>query len=420
MLHLQRCISVFYERRGRLLSEAVDKPMSVPALPSLVDADALASARSVGLRYVRDDIPGITREALKNGFRYLDPGGKPLRDETVLARIKALAIPPAWTEVWICPLENGHIQATGRDAKKRKQYRYHARWRAVRDEAKYDRMINFGKALPAIRKQVDAALALPGLPREKVLATVVHLLQTTMMRVGNEEYARTNQSFGLTTLRNRHVRIDGSRVEFQFRGKSGVKHAIRISDRRLASIIRRTRDLPGQDLFQYVDDDGQRRSIGSADVNDYLRTLTGEDYTAKDFRTWSGTVLAAMALQEFEKFDSEAQAKKNIVRAIESVAKKLGNTPTICRKCYVHPAVLEAYLDGATLEALQQRAQAKLANELQALSPEEAAVLAFLEERLHASAVAAGRKKAAATPVRKTAPKAVSRNGRDSAPSVAR
>lgn len=398
----------------------MDKPMSVPSIPFSIDDDSLASARSVGLRYVRDSMPGITREALKSGFRYLDADGKPLRDEAALARIKALAIPPAWTDVWICPLENGHIQATGRDAKKRKQYRYHPRWHAVRDEAKYDRMINFGKALPGIRKQVDAALALPGLPREKVLATVVHLLQATMMRVGNEEYARSNRSFGLTTLRDRHVKIDGAKVEFQFRGKSGVRHAIRISDQRLARIIKRTRDLPGQDLFQYVDDDGQQRAIGSADVNEYLRTLTGEDFTAKDFRTWSGTILAAMALQEFEKFDSEAQAKKNIVRAIESVAKKLGNTPTICRKCYVHPAVFEAYLDGVMLDALQQRAQAKLTNELRALGPEEAAVLAFLEERLQPPAAQAKKQKINAKPTaRKTRQKAaVSTNGQSAASSA--
>ncbi|MDB5764548.1 MAG: topoisomerase, partial [Herminiimonas sp.] len=350
------------------------------SLPS--GSDAPASARLVGLRYVTDDAPGIVRKALKSGFRYTDADGKPLRDETALARIKSLAIPPAWTDVWICLWENGHIQATGRDAKKRKQYRYHPRWRAVRDEAKYDRMINFGKALPAMRKQIDAALALPGLPREKVLATVVHLLQATMMRVGNEEYARTNQSFGLTTLRDRHVRIAGSAVEFRFRGKSGVQHAVKVSDARLARIIKRTRDLPGQELFQYIGDDGERHAIGSADVNEYLRTLTGEDYTAKDFRTWSGTVLAAIALQQFEKFDSEAQAKKNIVRAIEAVAKKLGNTPTICRKCYVHPAVIESYLDGAMLDVLQQRTQKKLADEIHALSPDEAAVLAFLQARL--------------------------------------
>jgi DNA topoisomerase-1 len=367
--------------------------MSVSFLQPSPDEDAIASARSAGLRYVRDDIPGIAREAVKDGFSYVDPHGKPLRDEPTLARIKSLAIPPAWTDVWICPWANGHIQATGRDAKKRKQYRYHPRWRAVRDEVKYDRMISFGKALPQLREQVDAHLKLPGLPREKVLATVVYLLQATMMRVGNEEYARANRSFGLTTLRDRHVKIDGSEVEFHFRGKSGVQHAIRIGDPRLARIIRRTRDLPGQELFQYVDDDGTRHAIGSADVNEYLREITGEDYTAKDFRTWSGTVLAAMALQEFEKFDSEAQAKKNIVRAIESVAKKLGNTPTICRKCYVHPAVLEAYLDGAMLEALQYRAQKKLADEIHAFSPEEAAVLAFLQERLHPEAAKARKSK---------------------------
>ncbi|MDB5839052.1 MAG: topoisomerase [Herminiimonas sp.] len=350
------------------------------------DADPLVSARQVGLRYVRDDRPGISRKPAKNGFRYTGPDGKPVHDETTLARIRSLAIPPAWTDVWICPYANGHMQATGRDAKKRKQYRYHPRWRSVRDELKYDRMISFGKALPGLRKQVDASLALPGLPREKVLATIVYLLQATMMRVGNEEYARTNQSFGLTTLRDRHVRIDGSAVEFQFRGKSGVRHAIKLSDARVARIIKRVRDLPGQELFQYLDDNGERHSIGSADVNEYIRTHTGEDYTAKDFRTWSGTLLAALALQEFEKFDSEAQAKKNIVQAIESVAKKLGNTPAICRKCYVHPVVIEAYMDGVMLDALQRRAREKMAHELESLSPEEAAVLAFLQERLEPAA----------------------------------
>ncbi len=370
-----------------MLDKATPDPSSQPS----VNADAVISARSVGLRYVRDDVPGIVRETGKDDFRYIDTGGKVLRDEVALARIKALAIPPAWTDVWICPWDNGHIQATGRDAKNRKQYRYHPRWRMVRDETKYDRIVNFGKALPSIRKQVDADLALAGLPKEKVLATVVNLLQATMMRIGNEEYARTNRSFGLTTLRDRHAKIDGAEVEFHFRGKSGVQHAVKVSDRRLARIIRKTRDLPGQELFQYVDDDGGRHAIGSSDVNDYLRTLSGEDYTAKDFRTWSGTVLAAMALQEFEKFDSEAQAKKNIVRAIESVAKQLGNTPSICRKCYVHPAVLDAYLDGEMLDALQQRAQRKLENEIQALSPEEAAVLAFLQARLQPISV--GRRK---------------------------
>lgn len=344
--------------------------------------DPPAVARQVGLRYVGDDTPGIARVASGAGFRYVDAHGRALSDETTLARIRSLAIPPAWTDVWICPWENGHIQATGRDARGRKQYRYHPQWRSVRDEVKYERMLGFGKALPAIRQRVDDALRLPGLPREKVLATIVYLLEATMMRVGNEEYARQNKSFGLTTLRDRHARIDGSEVEFRFRGKSGVRHAIRLDDPRLARIVRRMRDLPGQELFQYVDEDGEQRTVGSADVNDYLREITGEDFTAKDFRTWSGTLLAALALQEYERFDSEAQAKKNVVRAIETVAERLGNTPSICRKCYVHPAVIESYMDGTMLHALRERARDEMSNALQALSPEEAAVLALLQERL--------------------------------------
>jgi DNA topoisomerase-1 len=354
------------------------------ATPPLQESPQVA--RQIGLRYVTDNSPGLTRQARSGGFRYLDAGGKEVRDEATLARIRSLVIPPAWTDVWICPWENGHLQATGRDARQRKQYRYHPRWRNVRDEAKYERMISFGQALPAIRAQVDKDLKLPGLPREKVLATIVYLLEATMMRIGNEQYARQNKSFGLTTLRDRHVRIDGSEVEFRFRGKSGVQHAIKVDDARLSRIIRRTRDLPGQELFQYIDDEGEQRSVGSADVNEYLRTVTGEDYTAKDFRTWSGTVLAALALQEYEKFDSEAQAKKNVVRAIESVAEKLGNTPSICRKCYVHPAVIESYLDGTMLQALQQRARQELQEDLHALEPEEAAVVALLQQRLKASA----------------------------------
>ena len=346
------------------------------------NTDPPAAARAAGLRYVHDDRPGILREPVKDGFRYLDAKGEPVEDEATLKRIRSLAIPPAWTDVWICPQANGHLQATGRDARGRKQYRYHPKWREVRDEVKYERMIKFGKALPQIRKEVDRALSLPGLPREKVLATIVYLLEATMMRIGNDEYARENKSYGLTTLRNRHVRIDGSEVEFRFRGKSGVVHDVKVHDRRLARIIQRTRDLPGQDLFQYLDEDGETHTVGSSDVNDYLRTITGEDYTAKDFRTWSGTVLAAMALQEFEAVDSDAQAKKNVVRAIESVAQRLGNTPSVCRKCYVHPAVLDAYLDGTMLEGLRARAEESLVEDLKDLQPEEAAVLAMLERRL--------------------------------------
>jgi DNA topoisomerase-1 len=354
----------------------------LPAAATAAVPDGAAAARSAGLRYVHDYQPGIARRKRGKHFHYLDADGHAVKDADTLARIKSLVIPPAWTDVWICKHPLGHLQATGRDARGRKQYRYHARWRALRDESKYERMLSFGKALPAIRRAVDAALKLPGLPREKVLATIVYLLEATMMRIGNEEYARENKSFGLTTLRDRHVRLDGGKVEFRFRGKSGVQHAVEVHDRRLARIIRSTLDLPGQELFQYVDDDGHPHTVGSADVNEYLQAIAGEDYTAKDFRTWSGTVLAAVALLEYEKFDSAAQAKKNIVQAIESVAKKLGNTPTICRKCYVHPAVLESYLDGTMLEALRRRAKEELAEDLHSLRPEEAAVLALLQHRL--------------------------------------
>jgi DNA topoisomerase I len=344
------------------------------------NADPPAAARAAGLRYVNDNKPGIRRERADEGFRYIDAEGAPVEDEDVLRRIKSLAVPPAWVDVWICPHENGHLQATGRDARGRKQYRYHPKWREVRDDVKYERMIKFGQALPAIRREVDRALGLPGLPREKVLATIVYLLEHTMMRIGNEEYARTNKSFGLTTLQRRHVRIDGSDVEFRFRGKSGVYHKVHVHDRRLARIIQRTRDLPGQELFEYVDDGGETHTVDSSDVNEYLRSVTGEDYTAKDFRTWSGTVLAALALQQFETFDSQAQAKKNVVQAIEAVAELLGNTPSVCRKCYVHPAVLNSYLEGSVLEVMRERAEEVL--EQHALRPEEEAVLALLQQRL--------------------------------------
>lgn len=378
---------------------------TLDAVDALDTKDSTSAARAAGLRYVHDGRAGIHREAVKDGFRYLDAHGAPVEDETTLARIKGLVIPPAWQDVWICAQANGHLQATGRDARGRKQYRYHPKWRTARDEVKYERMLKFGDALPAIRHEVDRALKLPGLPREKVLATIVYLLEATMMRVGNEEYARTNKSFGLTTLRNRHVKVDGSDVQFSFRGKSGVYHKVKVHDRRLAGIVKRTRDLPGQELFQYIDEDGETHSVDSSDVNDYLRNITGEEYTAKDFRTWSGTVLAALALQEFEKFDSETQAKKNIVRAIESVAEKLGNTPTICRKCYVHPAVLDAYLEGAPLDVMRERTEEKLAEDLHALQPEEAAVLAMLQQRLKHEED----KPRAAAPRKKAAPKAAAK-----------
>lgn len=360
-------------------------PAPTPA-SAIANSEPTVAAKAAGLRYVSDDKPGLRRQRQGDAFVYLDKAGQPVEDEATLARIKALVIPPAWTDVWICASANGHLQATGRDARQRKQYRYHAKWRGVRDEVKYERMLNFGQALPQIRRAVDQALKLPGLPREKVLATIVRLLEVTMMRIGNEEYARTNKSFGLTTLRSRHVKVDGKEIDFKFRGKSGVFHTIHLEDRRLARIIGKTRELPGQDLFQYIDEQGDAHTIDSGDVNDYLRAITGEDYTAKDFRTWSGTVLAALALHEFEKFDSEAQAKKNIVRAIEAVAERLGNTPSICRKCYVHPAVIDAYLDGTVIEALRDATTRELVDDLPTLAPEEAAVLTLLQQRLQKAA----------------------------------
>jgi DNA topoisomerase I len=291
------------------------------------------------------------------------------------------AIPPAWTEVWICPRPNGHIQATGRDDRGRKQYRYHARWRSAKDEAKYGRTLAFGKALAKIRRATRRDLNLPGLSRPKVLATVVRLLETTLIRIGNDEYAQENGSFGLTTMRNRHAKVCGAKLEFRFKGKSGIQHNVELDDPRLARVIRRCQDLPGQELFEYVDDDGEVRDVDSADVNEYLREIAGEEFTAKDFRTWAGTVLAMTALQEFEAFDSKTQAKKNIVRAIESVAKRLGNTPSVCRKCYIHPGILDAYLDGTMLDSLRRRASEEMSH-IHGLSAEESAVLALLQRRL--------------------------------------
>src|SRR5262245_37062069 len=315
--------------------------------------DPLASAKAAGLRYVSDDKPGIQRIRRGNNFVYIGTDGQPIQDEKELQRIKSLAIPPAWTDVWICPIANGHIQATARDAKGRKQYRYHPRWREVRDETKYGRMLAFAQALPVIRRRVEKDLQLPGMPREKILATLVRLLETTFIRVGNEEYARTNNSYGLTTMRNHHVEVSGSTLTFRFRGKSGKYHSIRLTDPRLSRIVKRCQNLPCQDLFQYLDENSEPQSIGSTDVNDYLRYITGEDFTAKDFRTWAGTVLAAKMLVEFDEFESETEAKKNIVEAVQSVANRLGNTPAVCRKCYIHPTILDTYLDRSLRNALK-------------------------------------------------------------------
>lgn len=349
-------------------------------------ADPEDSAREAGLRYLRDDRPGITRKGAGTGFSYRDPAGERITDKRTRSRIKALAIPPAWTDVWISPSPNGHIQATGRDAKGRKQYRYHPKWREVRDANKYEHVLAFGRALPGIRARVDEDLRKPGLPREKVLAAIVRLLETTLIRVGNDEYATHNRSYGLTTMRDRHVEIDGASVTFSYNGKSGVEHEVDLHDRRLANIVKRCQDIPGQELFQYVDADGNRQDVGSDDVNAYLKEISGDDFTAKDFRTWAGTRLAAEALAEFEAFDSDAAAKKNIVAAIERVAGRLRNTTTICRKCYVHPAVIDAYMDGDTVASIQDRAGKELTRNLHALEPEEAAVLMLLHKRLDEAA----------------------------------
>lgn len=356
-------------------SEKAETPCEDVIEPAVV-------AKAAGLCYVSDTSPGIRRKRVGKNFSYIDLNGKPIHDKEELKRIRSLAIPPAWTNVWICPRPNGHIQATGRDAKGRKQYRYHPRWREVRDETKYSRMIAFGEALPRVRSRVAKDLARPGLPHEKVLAAVVWLLDATAIRVGNEEYARENGSYGLTTLRSRHVSISGPKLRFHFRGKGGKEYTVSVENRQLARIVKRCQDLPGHELFQYIDDDGQRYSIESDDVNNYLQEITGQDFTAKDFRTWSGTVFAVVALQELGEFETQTQAKKNVGQAIEVAARRLGNTKTICRKSYVHPEVIDAYLEGSLLTQLSQYQDEKIEQEADGLHPEEVRVLRFLKENL--------------------------------------
>jgi DNA topoisomerase I len=350
--------------------------------PGATPADPREAAESAGLVYVSDEDRGIRRERAGDSFRYYKPSGDPLEDEATLERMRKLAIPPAWTDVWICPKANGHLQATGRDARGRKQYRYHPQFREVRESTKYEHMLEFARALPGIRGRLAEHMALRGLPREKVLATVVHLLETTLIRVGNDDYAKENKSYGLTTLRNPHVKVEGAELRFQFKGKSGKQWRLQVKDRRIAKIIRACQELPGQRLFQYKDEAGEVREVTSADVNAYLREITGRDITAKDFRTWAGTVMAAMALREFEEFDTKASQKKNLKAAIERVASRLGNTPTICRKCYIHPEVLNAYAEGPLLLEMKEQVEDALRGDLAQLKPEEAAVLAMLEARL--------------------------------------
>ena len=344
--------------------------------------DPLTAAKLARLHHTTDNQAGITRHKARSGFDYRDPGGAAVHDPETLQRIKSLVIPPAWSAVWISPDPLGHLQVTGRDQRGRKQYRYHARWRAVRDEAKYGKTLKFARALPSIRARVDADLRRHGLPRERVLAAVVRLLELTLFRIGNSEYARTNRSFGLATLRDRHARVEGSHIHLSFRGKGGSRNETDINDPRLARVVKACRDLPGYELFQYVDDAGERHTVTSTDVNAYLHEISGEEITAKDFRTWAGTNLAALALREFEHIDSDVMRKRAIVRAVEGVAKHLGNTPAVCRRCYIHPEIFEGFLDGTLLATLAEKTRVYLTEEIEGMSAEEAAVVAFLRLRL--------------------------------------
>ena len=365
----------------KLLKVVSDKPTAV----SSEELEPPRSARAAGLRYVSDLSPGVVRRRVGRGFTYIGPSGRRIRNGNELARIQALAIPPAWSNVWICPNARGHIQATGRDARGRKQYRYHPLWREVRSETKYQKIAAFGEALPAIRERVSADLSKEGLPRAKVLAAVIRILDTTLLRIGNQEYARMNDSFGLTTLQDRHVDVTGSELRFRFRGKGGKVHQASVEDRRLARVVKRCLDLPGEELFQYLDDDGEQRSIESGDVNDYLRDISGEEFSTKDFRTWGGTVLAAEALVRRGDFANQTEGKSNVVQAIKDVAEQLNNTPAVCRSSYVHPEVIEAYLDGS-LVGIWRDAEESVKEWIEGLRREEAILLVVLENRLQEKA----------------------------------
>lgn len=342
--------------------------------------EAIDCAREARLRYVSDAAAGISRRRAGRGWRYFSPNGKPLRDEREIARIERLAIPPAWRDVWICPHPNGHIQATGRDQRGRKQYRYHEDWRATRDATKYERMVAFGRALPRIRRRVAADLRRRGLGRDKVLAAMVRLLEATHIRVGNDEYARTNRSYGLSTLRNRHAKVRGARIEFEFTGKSGQRHEIDLRDPRLARVVAGVQDLPGQELFGYVAEDGAVVDVKSDDVNAYLRAAAGAEFSAKDFRTWAGTVLAALTLAAEAAQPEHKHTRKNLSTVVKQVASRLGNTPSVCRKCYIHPAVLDAYLAGEVVPGVGAAGEA-FARTAASLSSAEKAVLQFLEKK---------------------------------------
>ena len=345
-------------------------------------ADIAAAIAEEGLRYVSDRSPGYSRARRKAGFVYYDTGGKRIVNLQILRRIKAIGVPPAYESVWICPSPNGHLQATGVDARGRKQYRYHVRWRELRDQNKYSHVLAFAEALPALRARVASDMGKPGMPREKVIATIVSLLEKTLIRVGNAEYASQNQSYGLTTMRRRHVSIARGGLLFQFVGKSGKTWKLQVHDKRVVAVVKRCAEIPGHDLFKYLDEEGMPHTVDSSDVNGYIKDATGQDFSAKDFRTWAGTVLAAMALREFAIYDSHAQAKRNVVAAIEKVSRALGNTPTICRKCYIHPEVLTAYLSGDLAATIDEEIDSELKTRFAELNPDELLVMAFLHKRL--------------------------------------
>jgi DNA topoisomerase I len=348
----------------------------------IAPGDPKEAAITAGLRYISDQSPGLRRRRKGRNFIYYDKEGKIIKAAKELKRIRSLAIPPAWEKVWICAQSNGHLQATGFDVKGRKQYKYHPTWREVRDEAKFERLLAFAEVLPKIRARVDQDMRRPDLSREKVLATIVRLLEISLIRIGNEEYVKENQSFGLTTMRNRHAKIEGSTLRFRFRGKSGKQHTVEVSDRRVARIVEKCQDLPGQHLFEYETGDGKILSVGSEDVNYYLQSITGQPFTAKDFRTWAGTVLAAVALGKMEEVDGETIRKKNVITAIEAVARLLGNTAAICRKCYIHPAIPTSYLNGTLARNIRLKADSEIARHLHELKPEEAAVIMMLRQEL--------------------------------------
>lgn len=361
----------------------------------------MGSAAAAGLRYVTDAMPGIRRQRQGRGFTYIDPDGQVIRSREMISRLRSLVIPPAWTDVWICPHDDGHLQVTARDARGRKQYRYHPGFRKHRDGTKFERMFELSDVLWKIRERVESDIELPGLARDKIMATVVWLLETTLIRIGSDEYAKANKSFGLTTLRRRHVEVVGSEMRFEFRGKSRIQHAVAVTDMRIARIVQRCQELRGEELFKYLDDEGKRQTVQAEDVNAYLQDVTGRDVTAKDFRTWAGTMLAAEALRKTGPAKSKREAERNINAAVDITAKRLGNTRSVCRKYYIHPALLEAYLEGAVLPPLPERHWSKRKSHGPTLRQHEMDVLAFLRARLNLprslEVARGGRRRAAAS-----------------------